>query len=570
MGGRDPGDGVLGGIQIAGHSTDLEQLDLEELVGRVRALDESRRELIANVSHELKTPLSIILGLCTRVLDSHMANGATPDVERIRTNAYVLLRQVDELLQLARLESGRAVIEAVDVDVASVVDEVADGLRSVTEPRGQRLVVDAPRPLPARVDEDKLLSIVSNLLSNAVKFTPPAGLVRCTLASTGGGVHLEVADSGPGIPPAEREAVFERFHQVGGNGSARRAGTGLGLAIVRELVELHGGTIAVHDSPEGGASFVVDLPSQAVAPRRTAGSRLDVTERQRPALERLRSELAALDRRRTPRVSLPEPAGKAVVIIVTADAELGAFLEDVVAERYSFAHAIGIDQALRVACDDRPDVVLLDPAVLAEAPHADPIAELQRRLPGVAIVTLAADGDAAAAYLRAGADDCVLKPFSTHELLARLDKAAARLSTERRRHEIVTRLRSSFEHSPVGVCLIALDRQVMQANQALCDLLGYSREELLRKSVHDLTPPDGGLLLDWRIGTGAQRIRLMRADGLAVPGLVSVTVQRDEQGVPYFIAYVEDLAEDRSFGGHQRRLAAPRTRDARYSKGWRR
>ena len=110
----------------------------------------------------------------------------------------------------------------------------------------------------------------------------------------------------------------------------------------------------------------------------------------------------------------------------------------------------------------------------------------------------------------------------------------------------------------------------MQANQALCDLLGYSREELLRKSVHDLTPPDGGLLLDWRIGTGAQRIRLMRADGLAVPGLVSVTVQRDEQGVPYFIAYVEDLAEDRSFGGHQRRLAAPRTRDARYSKGWRR
>ena len=169
--------------------------------------------------------------------------------------------------------------------MASVVDEVADGLRSVTEPRGQRLVVDAPRPLPARVDEDKLLSIVSNLLSNAVKFTPPAGLVRCTLASTGGGVHLEVADSGPGIPPAEREAVFERFHQVGGNGSARRAGTGLGLAIVRELVELHGGTIAVHDSPEGGASFVVDLPSQAVAPRRTAGSRLDVTERQRPALE---------------------------------------------------------------------------------------------------------------------------------------------------------------------------------------------------------------------------------------------------------------------------------------------
>src|SRR5437762_4389449 len=172
MGGRDPGDGVLGGIQIAAHSADLEQLDLEELVGRVRALDESRRELIANVSHELKTPLSIILGLCTRVLDSHMANGATPDVERIRTNAYVLLRQVDELLQLARLESGRAVIEAVDVDVASVVDEVADGLRSVTEPRGQRLVVDAPRPLPARVDEDKLLSIVSNLLSNAVKFTP--------------------------------------------------------------------------------------------------------------------------------------------------------------------------------------------------------------------------------------------------------------------------------------------------------------------------------------------------------------------------------------------------------------
>jgi PAS domain S-box-containing protein len=396
--------------------------------------------------------------------------------------------------------------------------------------------------------------------------------VRCTLTATGGGVHLEVADSGPGISPADRGAVFDRFRQVGWNPAARRAGTGLGLAIVRELVELHGGEISVHGAPEGGASFIVDLPSQAVASHKAVGSRLAVAERQRPALERLRSELAALDRRRTPRLSLPEPAGKAVVLIITADPELGAFLEDVVAERYSFAHAVGIGEALRVVGGDRPDVVLLDPAVLAETPDGEPIAELQRRLPGVSLVALAADGEAAAVYLRAGVDDCVLKPFSTHELLARLDKAAARLAAERRRQEIVTRLRSSFEQSPVGVCLVSLDRQVMQVNQALCDLLGYSREELLRMSVHDLTPRGAGrgtLPLDWRIGAGPQRTRLVRADGSTLPGLVSVSVQRDEQGAPYFIAYVEELAEGRS-AGHPRRLAALRTRDARYAPGGRR
>src|SRR4051812_7565608 len=271
--------------------------DDRDLAQRRRDADARRGEMVANAGHELKTPLSIILGLSGRLLAA-TENGSAErrDVERIRANAYGLLKQVDDLLHAARIGDGRVAIEPADCDVAALVRDVVTGFQALLEERDQRLVLRTPGRLPARVDEDKLVTILANLLANAVRFAPRGGVVRCTAAGGDGRLVVEVADSGPGVPAGEREAIFERFHQVSGARHRRPGGTGLGLAIVRELVTLLGGSVTAGEAPEGGALLRVTLPHEptVAAPateRRALGP--NVAERERATLEALRLDLEA-------------------------------------------------------------------------------------------------------------------------------------------------------------------------------------------------------------------------------------------------------------------------------------
>jgi len=231
-----------------------------------REFDARRGDLVANAGHELKTPLSIILGLSGRLLTATAADsGQHRDVARIRANAYALLKHVDALLQAARIDAGRAVVEPVDCDVAALVRATALGFQSLLDEREQRLVLRTPGRLPARVDEAKLGTVLSNLVANAVRYAPRGGVVRCTVAADDDGeLRLEVADSGPGIPATEWLAVFERFHQIGGAAHHRAGGTGLGLAIAKSIAEAHGGTIAARSAEGEGTTFTVELPLSAV------------------------------------------------------------------------------------------------------------------------------------------------------------------------------------------------------------------------------------------------------------------------------------------------------------------
>src|SRR6266513_1048953 len=193
---------------------DVSRRDLEtsSLASWSRSLDDQRRELLAGVGHELKTPLSIVLGLCGRLLaTAELGDGQTADVRRIRANAYVLLKRVEELLQVSRLDGGHLELEPRDVDVARLVRSSSEGFASVAELRDQSLVVEAPPELPARLDEEKVLSVVSNLLANALKYAPAGGTVRCSVADAGERLRIEVADSGPGVEDGLRETIFERY-----------------------------------------------------------------------------------------------------------------------------------------------------------------------------------------------------------------------------------------------------------------------------------------------------------------------------------------------------------------------
>jgi signal transduction histidine kinase len=254
-------------------------------------LDAEQRELLADVGHDLKSPLSIVLALCSRLAESErLGEEEAADVARIRANAYTMLRRVQDLMLISRLQGAEVPFAPAVVDVAALVRGCVEGFRSVAQQRGVRLVIDVPDERPSVVDDEKLISAISNLVANAIRYAGAGGLVCCSVPVDNERLLIEVADDGPGVAPEHRERVFERYRR-----SRSAAGTGLGLAIVREIAVLHGGTATVDDAPEGGALFTLALPlhrAGAAQPRSTCS--LSIADRQRAIVEDLRAELARL------------------------------------------------------------------------------------------------------------------------------------------------------------------------------------------------------------------------------------------------------------------------------------
>jgi signal transduction histidine kinase len=239
--------------------------ELADSHARLRELDELKSDFLGNVSHELRTPLAAIKGFVDNLLDG--VKGPLPEPQRhylirMKDNVERLARMVSDLLDLTRIEAGKIDIVPQALHTATACLEATESLRPLARARHVRLAVEAEGCPPLWADPDKLHQVLTNLLSNAVKFTRPGGAVAVRAESVPPDtVRLAVHDTGPGIPPAERERVFDKFYQVGRVDGERPSGTGLGLTIARHLVDLHGGRIFVEDGVGGGSTFVVLLPA---------------------------------------------------------------------------------------------------------------------------------------------------------------------------------------------------------------------------------------------------------------------------------------------------------------------
>ncbi len=240
--------------------------ELQRLLDRVRELDRLKSDFFANVSHELRTPLALIHGPAQSILSTgnNLTDLQRHDLAVIQRNASTLLRHVNDLLDLSKLDAGRHTVEYARVDLARQVRAGAAHFDALAPQRSLSYVITAPDTLQAEVDPDKFDRILLNLLSNAFKFTPAGGRIRCGLEGIGPDrVLLSVQDSGPGVKPEMHATIFERFRQ-GQTGTTREfGGTGLGLAIAKDFVDLHGGSISVSNAPGSGALFQVELPRYA-------------------------------------------------------------------------------------------------------------------------------------------------------------------------------------------------------------------------------------------------------------------------------------------------------------------
>ena len=230
------------------------------MVQRMQDALQSQRDLVANVSHELKTPLTSIQGFTQAILD-----GVAQTPQEVRQAAEVIFnesnrmsRLVQDLVTLARLEAETEDLARAPLDITALVGGVVEKFRPQAAQAGVQLDLEAP-DLPRLVgDGDRLVQVFSNLVDNAIKYTPAGGAVRVCVQAHGKGVEVRVADTGVGIRPAERERIFQRFYRA----DHSRPGMGLGLAITRQIVLAHGGKIHVEENLPHGSVFVVELPGE--------------------------------------------------------------------------------------------------------------------------------------------------------------------------------------------------------------------------------------------------------------------------------------------------------------------
>jgi signal transduction histidine kinase/GTP-sensing pleiotropic transcriptional regulator CodY len=226
--------------------------------------NQHKSAFLANMSHELRTPLNAVIGFSEMLAARYFGDLTEKQAEYvtdIHASGKHLLSLINDILDLSKIEAGRMELEAAEFDLRAALDNALTLVRERAQRGGVALTLEADPALgPFEGDERKLKQVVLNLLSNAVKFTPRGGAVRVAAKRVDGHVEIAVSDTGVGIAPADQEAIFEAFRQVGTDVTRKREGTGLGLALTRRFVELHGGTIRVESAVGKGSTFTITLP----------------------------------------------------------------------------------------------------------------------------------------------------------------------------------------------------------------------------------------------------------------------------------------------------------------------
>ncbi len=385
------------------------------------ALDRAKTAFFSNISHEFRTPLTLMLG----PTEDALASGGVLSGEAlacVHRNELRLLKLVNTLLDFARIEAGRAEACYRPVDLSRLTTDLASAFQSAIERAGLALEVDCP-PLdePTWVDPSMWEKIVLNLLSNALKFTFE-GRIRVELRVHGDNVTLRVADTGTGIVEDELPRVFERFHRVRDARSRTHEGSGIGLALVQELVRLHGGTVRVDSQLGVGSTFEVGIPrGNAHLPP----DRLDAA----PTLAStsLGTDAYTAEAHRWI-VDPPAPAqaggARQRVLVVDDNADMRDYLQRLLAEDHDVATAEDGEEALRAIEAERPDLVVSD-VMMPRLDGLGLLRELRVRYPDadripVILLTARAGDESRVEGLQAGADDYLVKPFSARELRARV------------------------------------------------------------------------------------------------------------------------------------------------------
>ena len=438
----------------------------ETRADELAALDLAKTEFFSNVSHEFRTPLTLMLGPLGDALSDPDPDPAVQRerIEVAERGALRLLRLVNALLDLSRMEAGRAAAVYGPVDLGRLARETAAVFRSATDRSGLELVVDVPEEgATIEADADMIEKVLLNLLSNAYKYTLEGRIeLRVRVGET---AVLEVSDTGVGISADELPRLFERFHRVSRARGRSHEGSGIGLALVDQLVRLHGGEVTVESVEGEGSTFRIELPvAHAMTAAAAAPVGAEPTPDQRLAFAH---EAEHWGDERTIVLS-PDADGRPEVLVVDDNADLRTYLARLLEGEYVVRTAVDGADALAQIAERPPDLVVTD-VMMPNIDGFELLARLRQdprtqRVP-VIVLSARAGEEATVEGLDAGADDYLVKPFSGAELLARVH---ANLEVTRLRDALASGERErAREMEDVA---LALQRSLLP--RALPDVLG--------------------------------------------------------------------------------------------------
>ncbi|MEZ5038721.1 MAG: ATP-binding protein [Saprospiraceae bacterium] len=526
---------------------------------RVLELDAVKSRFFANISHEFRTPLTLILGPLKKAQEQLPASDAektwqtSEDAEvsfparhivMMRRNAERLRQLIDQLLDLSKLENGSMKLQVAAGDVVSFVRAMVFSFESLAERRQIHFQTEFP---PAGkmgyFDKDKIEKIIANLLSNAFKYTPERGNVSVKTVLENGRLKVSVEDSGPGISKEELDKIFERFYQVEGT---EDKGTGIGLSLVKELVELHRGQISVESASGKGTVFKVSLP---VAKESFAEG--EITSSKENELAQTRSPIyAAVETEQEPSDQFPhQPSTHPLLLIVEDNPDLRRFIAETMQGEYQIISAENGKEGIEIAIERTPELIVSDVMMpemdgfeLCETLKKD---ERTSHIP-VILLTAKAGQQHKVAGFEMGADAYLTKPFDEQELLVR----ARNLVEQRRRLQErfsgpsdLANFKKWTQLKPAEVAITSTDQRFLEKvaaaieanmdNEFFCveDLAGtvaFSRSQLHRKLKALTGKSANELIRDFRL-TRAKELLEKRAGNVS-----EIAIQVGYNSLSYF------------------------------------
>lgn len=485
---------------------------------RLKKLNEAKTLLYTNVSHEFRTPLTVINGIADQ-MEQHPERWQKTGPGKIKDQSQLLLRLVNQMLDISKIEAESMLLEPVHGDIRKYVQYVARSFHSLAEVNGIQLKVSANNGhLYTDYDPEKLMHILANLLSNAIKFTPPGGQVQVEVTGTTENrkkmVRIHVSDTGRGIPPEEMDRIFDRFYQVPDQ-DEQTPGTGLGLALTRELVRLMKGDIRVKSQVGSGSEFVVTLPV-------TKNARIEKDD----GISRVHAgsiqSVVSVQRRGKDREIQPEASpGKPILLIVEDNREVKEYLVTILEGEYMIELASdgqeGLDKAQRII----PDIILTD-VMMPRMDGFEMLKVLREdiRTDHIPVVVLTARGDyeSKLSGLEIGADHYLVKPFSEKELLLKLNNLLESRRKMQQKLGFLPQLpEQDYKKYRQEIQFVAKINTLLEENLAeedfgiseLCSLLNMSRPQLYRKFTALTDRPIGKYIRSYRLHKAKTMIESM-------------------------------------------------------------
>ncbi|MVM29860.1 response regulator [Spirosoma sp. HMF4905] len=487
------------GLSYKNKQTEIQKITIEQEVVREREqreLAQLKTQFFTNISHEFRTPLTLILGPLTDLLQK---KPAYPTYQLMHRNASRLLTLVNQLLDLSKLDAGQLQPDIKPGNLTEWLRLLTGSFSSLAESRSIELAFLAQSNQfdLAYFDRDKVEKIVTNLLANALKFTPTGGSVVVQLsASATKQAIIQIQDTGIGIPTDQQARIFERFHQVAGNSSANVEGTGIGLALVRELVSVLSGSVSVESQVAQGTTFTVTLPVDADTWASSANSVIERTAEQNRINGNLpESELeaqgnspeAVFDDSDANRIDLP------LLLIIDDNADVRQYISQIMMPTYRIIEAVDGQDGLTKAADTIPDIVICDWMMpIMNGVEFCKILKTQSTTDHIPVIMLTAKAatENRIEGLSGGADDYLAKPFNPSELRVRVENLLTQRQKLRERFSRELYLKptnvqvSSTEEVFLQNAIRIIEHHLSESSfsvEQLADELNLSRMQLHRK-----------------------------------------------------------------------------------------